>query len=755
MAKVEQTAPDALTDLAHFEAKTSAEGRLLHYAEGRIRAFWLRQTLTAFGSTTMAVLVSLRLGLLLAFLGIAGEIIDILLLRLVVHRLEHGQTGRAVQVLALGGAGIQGLTIASCVALTWRVLPLDDTRFFGAAFLVSAAINAGLARPLFREAANLRLIVFLLTGMILMAQDLSQPALATSRGYGFFAASFALLVFISMLIIRMLDRSYEQRRSHEHTLLSHQHEREHAQIALARSAEDSERLAFVAKYANDSIIICGPSGKIDWVNDAFTRITGYSYAEAVGQFPSDILNAPQTDPLTLDKLQHARETRSPVRVEILNRTKSGRNLWVETSINPILGDLGQLRLWVAVEREITEAKQREADLAQARLAAEEAGQSKSQFLAVMSHEIRTPMNGVISVAGLLAETPLTLDQRHYVDTILESGRALLAIINDILDLAKLQSGKATLEDLVFSPKSCVESVLRILGPVAYQKGLELTLTEPASDALVVGDEGKLRQIILNLVGNAIKFTQEGSVTLGLSLPSAAYNRMEIAVVDTGIGIAQDRIKTIFESFSQANDGISRRFGGTGLGLTISAMLAEQMGGEIAVHSTLGSGSTFTLRVSLPLATTSALPDARPDRREPPRLRAGLTVMVAEDNRTNMMIVRKMLQGQIGMLIEAENGEQAVAQYKKRPPDLILMDMSMPVKDGLTATRDIRAHERQLRLPHCPVIALTANAFEEDREACRRAGLDGFLVKPLTRSELLAAIGTLCPDLATRPHAIGL
>ena len=755
MAKVEPTAPDALTDLAHFEAKTSADGRLLHYAAGRIRAFWLRQILTAFGSITIASLVSLRLGIMLACFAIAGEMVDIFLLRQVIDRLEHGRGGRIARVMALAGAGIQALTISACVAFSWRLLPMEDTRFFGASFLVSAAINAGLARPLFRAAANLRLVIFLLTGLVLMARDLSQPSLATSRDFGFFAASFGLLVFISMLIIRMLERNYEQRRSHEHALLTHQHEREVARQALARSAEDSERLAHVAKFANDSIIICDPSGRIDWVNDAFTRITGYSYADAVGRYPSDILNAPQTDPATLEKLQFARESLIPVRVEILNRTKSGRTQWIETSINPILDNDGQLRLWVAVEREITEAKQREADLARARFDAEEAGQSKSQFLAVMSHEIRTPMNGIISVAGLLAETPLSPDQNHYVETILESGKALLAIINDILDLAKLQSGKSTLEDLVFSPKACIESVLRILGPVAYEKGLDLRLTEPAFDTLVIGDEGKLRQIILNLVGNAIKFTQSGSVSLALSVPSSSSDRLQITVADTGIGIAPDRIATIFESFSQANDGISRQFGGTGLGLTISAMLAEQMGGGIEVRSVLGGGSTFTLGVRMPLALISARPDALPERRDPSRLRPGLTVLVAEDNRTNMMVVRKMLQGQIGMLVEAENGQVAVAQYKNRAPDLILMDMSMPVMDGLAATRAIRSHEDLLGLPRCPVIALTANTFDDDREACRKAGFDGFLVKPLTRADLLATIGVHCPDLATRRRAIGL
>ena len=749
------SASDVLVDLVHFEANDSRDGRLLHYAKDRIKAFWLRQTLTAFGALTIFLLSSKGLGMALAALALSGEVFDIVALRRVIHRLQQGQAGPFTRWIALLGATVQGLTIAACAVLCWQFTALLEARFFAAAFLISAAINAGLGRPHFKPAADLRLMIFLVTGFALMALDLQQMALATSRGYGYFVASFLLLIYISLLFIRLQERSFEQRSRQEYALLKHQHAQERARNDLAASARNSQRLALVAKYANDSIIICGPDGRIDWVNDAFTRITGYGFDEAVGQFPADILNAPGTDAATLARLQHARDTCTPVRAEILNRSKSGRLLWVETSIIPILGDEGQLQLWVAVEREVTEAKEREAELARARIAAEEAGQSKSRFLANMSHEIRTPMNGVIGVAELLSETALSPLQITYVDTILESGKALLGIINDILDLAKLQSGKAALDAEPFSPQACIESVLRILGPAADKKGLDLGLDSAAPHGFVLGDEGKLRQIILNLVGNAVKFTREGAVTVTLRLPSAASDLVEIEVADTGIGIAQDRIDAIFESFSQADNGIGRQFGGTGLGLTICAMLAAQMGGGIAVRSDIGKGSVFTLRARLPVAAAQSAPLVFAERRVLPRLRPGLTVMVAEDNRTNLMIVRKMLQGHVLRLIEAGNGEEALTLYRAGPPDLILMDVSMPIKDGLQATRDIRAHERRTGLAPCPILALTANAFGEDREACRLAGLDGFLVKPLSRADLLAAISGHCPDTAPRTKAIGL
>ena len=601
----------------------------------------------------------------------------------------------------------------------------------------------------------MRLLIFMAVGFGMMTIDLQQVALATSYAYGFFAAAFGLLIYISLLFIGAMEKSCEQRRRHEYALLKHQQQQELAGSQLALSARNSQRLALVAKYANDSIIISAPDGRIEWVNDAFTRITGYDFAEAVGQFPADILNAPGTDIATLARLQHAHDTCTPVRAEILNRSKSGRLLWVEISSIPILDDWGHLQLWIAVERDITEAKEREAELARARIAAEEAGQSKSRFLANMSHEIRTPMNGVLGVAELLSETALSPTQTHYVETILDSGKALLGIINDILDLAKLQSGKATLNAEAFSPKACIESVLRILGPSAARKGLDLRLEGPASADFVLGDEGKVRQIILNLVGNAVKFTHDGAVAVTLRRASASADLIEIAVTDTGIGIAQDRIDAIFESFSQADNGIGRQFGGTGLGLTICAMLAEQMGGGIVVRSQIGKGSVFTLRAKLPLTAAGAPAVAMVERRALPRLRPGLTVMVAEDNRTNMMIVRKMLQGFVDGLVEAVNGEEAVSLYQHQPPGLILMDVSMPIKDGLQATRDIRAHERALGLPHCPIIALTANAFGEDREACRLAGLDGFLVKPLSRADLLAAIHAHCPAPQLNGAGVGV
>ena len=752
MADAHDTRSEALLDLAHFELRMSASGRLLHYAQDRIRTFWLRQTLTFFAAATIALLSSMRLGLMLAALALAGEAADVICLTRVIKALRSGQDRSWPRRAALITAGIQASTIAASVTLCWRMIPLPEARFFASAFLISAMINAGLARPHLRAAADVRLAIFALTGFLMMALDLTNAERATSPAYGYFTAGFGLLVYISILFTKTVERNHLQRCRNEHAQLRRQQVHLLAQTELSRVAMDSQRLAFVAQYAKDSIIVSGPDGRIEWVNDAFSRITGYPFEEAVGWLPGDLLNAPGTEPDTVLRLIKARETKTPVRAEVLNRAKSGEVMWMETSITPIFDDQGALQLWIAVERDITEAKEREAELARARAAAEEAGKAKSQFLANMSHEIRTPMNGVIGVAELLAETDLSAQQRQYVETITESGRLLLDIINDILDLAKLQSGKATLDPRAFSLTAAVESVLRILAPVAAKKAIDLALDMPP-DVIVLGDEGKLKQILLNLTGNAVKFTQKGGVTVSVRAPRAPGDLLEIVIADTGVGIARDRIDKIFDSFSQADNGISRQFGGTGLGLTICAMLAEQMGGGIAVQSNPGQGSVFTLRLMMP--RTAELATLTPNTPAPPGLRAGLRVMVAEDNRTNMMIVRKMLQGQITTLIEAANGEEAVKLFQELSPDLILMDVSMPVKDGLQATREIRSWEAANGLVRTPVVALTANAFGEDRLACMAAGLDGFLVKPLSRADLLAEIATHCPPNARPKLAKGL
>jgi CheY-like chemotaxis protein len=323
-------------------------------------------------------------------------------------------------------------------------------------------------------------------------------------------------------------------------------------------------------------------------------------------------------------------------------------------------------------------------------------------------------------------------QRHYVGTIIEASRALLTILNDVLDLSKLQAGKA---DLLSEPFSLTESITRaldLLRPTAAKKGVALLADLPTDLPDYLGDAGRLRQILLNLLGNAVKFTAKGQVRVSVQSQSEGrQDLIRIAIADSGIGIAADRIGHVFDSFSQANATISRQFGGTGLGLTISRLLSQQMGGDIEVESELGQGSVFTVLLRLPRAERVAGLGIAPA--EPPKTR--LRLLVAEDNRTNMLITRKLLERSVTSIDEATDGRQAVAAYWRAQPDLVLMDLSMPDMDGFEAAREIRRFEAETGLRPCPIVALTAYIAVEEEAQCFAAGMNAVMTKPLMRTEL--------------------
>ncbi len=725
-----------------LRAANSPEGLLLRYAGGRLRGFLLRQTMTVLGSATIAVSSSWSLGLLTAVLALAGEAIDCTMLSHIktksIESLRQSglftKNGLSARRYATITAGLQAVTIALCVALAWQMIPFVEARFFAVGFLMAGAINAGLVLRHFSEGAKIRFIVYCGVLLLMLAWDGTESLHPTNHSDWLFLITVLILTYTTALFVGAIDKGRVDRMRFELALREETEALEQSQLTLAQEAKRAERLALVAKHANDSVIFSGPSGRIEWVNEAFSRIMGYSSAEVLGKMPGDVLNAPDTSPEALQILIDAHRNLTPCRIVLQNATKSGQLVWIEISMVPVLNPDGTPDVFIAIERDVTQAIAHEKELALAKQEAVEAANAKAQFLATMSHELRTPLNGVIGVAELLQETGMDSYQHDLTKTIIASGQALLTVINDVLDLSKLQADKMDLHIERVNLSKLISSTIELVRPTARKKDIPLTWAANFDTNEYMADSGRVRQILLNLLGNAVKFTDAGQVeaTLSISKDGENSDQISIAVRDSGIGIAPDRVDHVFESFAQADSSISRKFGGTGLGLTISQLLAKQMGGDIQVSSTLGVGSVFTLKLSLPRATGVEEVVATAKRIAP---QTTLHVLVAEDNRVNMMITRKILERSVGRLSAATTGLEAVEQYLADRPDLVLMDVSMPEMDGQTATREIRKLEAANGWPRCTIAALTAHSQQEEADRCFDAGMDAVLTKPLVRDDL--------------------
>jgi PAS domain S-box-containing protein len=515
-----------------------------------------------------------------------------------------------------------------------------------------------------------------------------------------------------------------------------------AAIRRRRELEEGEaaradEFQLLADHSTDVIVRLDASDRILYVSPSCS-LFGYQQADLIGTIGFDLIHpddAAKVRAMVADVFSPTGPTPNLDREQRI-RTARGEWVWVEGNPQVICDAAGRPIEFVTQLRNINARKALEAELERKRAEAEAAAVAKSEFLANMSHEIRTPLTGVIGFSGMLQRVEgLSDDGRRCVEQIVASGQALLSVVNDILDFSKIEAGQLELDPHPFAPAAFVSETVALVQAQADAKGLALAVNAAADlPAAVEADAARLRQVLLNLLANAIKFTDAGGVTVEVGY-DRAQRSLRIAVADTGVGIPADRLDRLFQRFSQADGSITRQFGGTGLGLAIAKSLSELMGGTVGVASTPGQGSTFWFTVAAPPAASVAPMRLHEDR--PAYAGPTARVLVVDDNAVNREVVKALLEGLGLTLLEAASGVEAVERATANPFDLILMDLQMPGMDGLAATRAIRDGAGPNR--GTPIVALSANVLSQHLDACREAGMNDHIGKPINAAELLTKV----------------
>jgi PAS domain S-box-containing protein len=489
----------------------------------------------------------------------------------------------------------------------------------------------------------------------------------------------------------------------------------------------------------DALMTTDPAGIITDVNKQMEALTGCTRDELIGAPFKSYFTDPERAEAAIKLVLREKKVTD---YELTARALDGKKTVVSYNATTFYDRGRTLQGVFAAARDVTERKRVEAELQQAKSAAESANRTKSDFLASMSHEIRTPMNAIMGIADLLAKTSLSSEQDKYVQIFRRAGDNLLNLINDILDLSKVESSQLELEKTGFSLNDLLEKVMEMVTVPANAKRLALVCDiAPGVPNDLVGDPTRLRQVLLNLVGNAIKFTETGTVSLRVTsdMNTLMPTALRFAVSDTGIGIPGEKLDRVFERFTQADSSTTRRFGGSGLGLTISKRLVELMGGHIGAESEVGKGSVFSFSVPFEIWTDASRGAVAPVGTDAGAPLLALRILLVEDSPDNRTIAMAYVEDTPYQVDIAENGAIACQMFKAGAYDLVLMDRQMPVMDGLTATRAIRAWEQGNDRSATPIIALTASALKGDREMCLAAGCTAFLTKPIKQEVLLQAI----------------
>ncbi|WP_232003181.1 ATP-binding protein [Pseudoalteromonas piscicida] len=415
-------------------------------------------------------------------------------------------------------------------------------------------------------------------------------------------------------------------------------------------------------------------------------------------------------------------------------TKQNQYVQIKLNVTTLTDERGSIDGFLGIALDLTEQLKHERELSHAKEAAEQAANAKAVFLANMSHEIRTPMNGLYGTLQLLKSEPLNSTATNLLEKATYSVKALNTIINDILDFSKIEAGRIELEERPFNIEVLVEHLRSDFLVLAKNKGLKLKIHVELEHKFWMGDEVRVRQVLLNLLSNSIKFTETGSIVTHIK-PLQNDSGMLITVADTGIGMTEATIKKLFSRFEQADKSTTRKFGGTGLGLSITRSLIDLMGGKIKVESTVGEGSLFSIELPMQKSEyTSEQPKG--DQLKIADL-SGTSILLAEDNPVNQLVVRSMISKANGDITIANNGKESIEQFELNKPDLILMDIQMPEMDGVEACKRLKNKD-----PNIPIIALTANAFPEDRALYERVGFDGYVAKPIEQLELINTIATV-------------